>query len=130
MTALVVNGAEITCSFGVSPAVLTVVPGPASAGSPASSIATVADSIPVTNIASFGMCSSPNNPAVQSATAAAAGTPTPAPCVPATGTPWTPGSSAVTVNGLPALVEGSTCRCEWFGVISITSVGQVSSTAT
>lgn len=128
MTSIVVNGASIACSFGTTPAVLVATPSGTSVGSPASPIATVLDVVPITNIPTFGMCTSPSNPAVQAATTAASGVFTPAPCVPATGTPWAPPATAVTVGGVPAVLQTATCRCAWLGMVSVSSPGQVGAT--
>jgi hypothetical protein len=88
--------------------------------------ANINDYLPMVNIMSFGMCSSPANPAVIAATAAALGTPTPAPCVPMTTSPWTPGAIAQPVNldGVPALDDISVLMCTWAGVISVSYAGQ------
>jgi hypothetical protein len=83
------------------------------------------DHIPIVNIRPFGMCTSPTNPVVIAATAAALGTPTPAPCVPATVTPWVPGSPTVMLNMMPALNNTSKLMCMWAGVIQVSFPGQV-----
>jgi hypothetical protein len=84
----------------------------------------VLDHVPLLNIAPFGMCRSPLNPAVAAATAAASGALTPMPCVPATASPWSPGSAKVTLGGAPALTEASTTICLWGGNVQITDPGQ------
>lgn len=124
MAQLVNMGAMMQCSFGVAPCPLVVLPtGRVMASSmPA---ANIMDSKPMVNIASFGMCSSPANPAVAAATAAALGVLTPMPCIPATAAPWTPGSPTVMVGGMPALSSTCTCMCSYGGVITITNPGQV-----
>jgi|ERR1017187_789827 uncharacterized Zn-binding protein involved in type VI secretion len=122
MPQLVTAGAMMMCSFGVAPSALAVLPiNKTNATTPA---ANIADSIPMTNIPTFGMCMSIANPAVASATAAALGVLTPMPCVPVTA-PWTPGSATVMIGGMPALNNTSTCMCCWGGVIQITFPGQV-----
>ena len=93
---------------------------PVNAGTPA---ANVADFVPLTNIPSFGMCGAIANPAVAAATAAASGAFTPAPCVPAVSTPWTPGAGKVMVGGQPALHQGCQAMCTWGGVITIATPG-------
>ncbi|WP_199185553.1 DUF4280 domain-containing protein [Streptomyces carminius] len=119
---LVVAGAMLRCSFGAAPAVLVVPPrNTTSARRP---VATVQDIRPVVNIPTFGMCASPLNPAVVAATAAAAGVPTPAPCVPAIAAPWVPGSPTVRVNRQPALTAASTCVCRWSGMVTVVNAGQ------
>lgn len=118
----VASGAMITCSFGVAPGTLTVLPsGRVNAdGVP---MATVMDHKPNVNIAPFGMCTSLSNPQVVSATSAAQGVLTPQPCVPMTQTPWSPGSAKVTIGGMPALDNSSTCNCLWAGVVTIGNPG-------
>jgi hypothetical protein len=124
MGQLVCTGATIMCSFGATPSVLIALPRSRAmvAGRPA---ATIMDSAPFVNIASFGMCMSLGNPVVAAATAAALGALTPMPCAPATGTPWTPGSPTVSMGGLPALSNTSICQCGYGGVITIGSPGQL-----
>jgi hypothetical protein len=121
----VVNGALLACTFGLAPATLQVLPTNEveADNQPA---ATIMDFIPNTNIMPFGMCSSPANPEVAAATAAAMGVLTPQPCMPATTSPWTPGAATVLIANLPALDNVSTCMCMWAGVISVTSPGQTS----
>ena len=112
----VASGAVLACSFGVAPSVLCV-PGP---GSEASVLAHV----PLVNIAAFGMCESPANPVVATATAAALGVPTPAPCVPVTPAPWVPGDPRRLVDGAPALTMSSACICTWCGMIEVVAPGR------
>ena len=125
MSSLVCTGATLQCSFGTTPATFSA----SSADVSASQVAagTVAD-VGAANIASFGMCTSMSNPTVASATAAS-GVLTPQPCQPLL-SPWTPGSSSVTVDGEPALDDSSTCSCGWGGAITVGSAGQVSATVT
>jgi len=120
----VCSGALISCSFGSAPSTLTVLPVNMvnTSNMPA---ATIMDYIPLVNIMSFGTCSSPSNPVVAAATSAALGVLTPMPCVPATASPWSPGISDVSIGGLSALDDGSTCNCMWAGSISISFAGQV-----
>jgi hypothetical protein len=72
----------------------------------------------------FGMCSSPSNPVVASATAAALGVLTPMPCVPNTTTPWAPGATTVLLANQPVLNDTSTLNCMWGGVIKVNFAGQ------
>ncbi|MGZ4215259.1 MAG: DUF4280 domain-containing protein [Solirubrobacteraceae bacterium] len=126
MTVLVANGAQIMCDLGTTPSVLTVIPGPphiAASSPPPAPLATITDFVPLTNIASFGMCMSPANPAVQAATAAASGVFTPAPCVPATAGPWAP-AATVLVSGVPAFDQTATCHCAWAGTVAVVNPGQ------
>lgn len=82
--------------------------------------ATVNDFAPMTNIAPFGMCKTQANPQVAAATAAAQGALTPQPCMPVIPSPWSPGSSIVTIQGAKALTADSKCSCQWTGSIEIT----------
>ena len=123
MAQFVVMGAMLTCSFGATPSPLTVVrPTVTIGGRPA---ATVMDYVPMANIMSFGMCKTQSNPAVAAATAAALGTPTPAPCIPNTVSQWIPGNLKVTIQNQAALMSTCSCMCAWGGKISITSAGQL-----
>ena len=116
------TGAQLRCSMGLAPAVFNATPKPLLAGGkPAGNIQ---DFVPIMNIAPFGMCRSPANPVVAAATAAALGTLTPMPCVPATVAPWTPGAAMAQLAGSPALSNSATLSCMWAGVITITDPGQ------
>jgi hypothetical protein len=120
----VVNGAAMMCSFGMAPATLTVLPIPM-VDIDSQPAATIMDHVPLVNIPPFGMCTSPANPTVAAATAAALGVLTPMPCVPATSAPWVPGAPMTQIGSQPALVSGSQCLCNWGGVIQITFPGSM-----
>ena len=119
----VCNGATLICSFGVAPSMLAVLPKNQmlTSNMPA---ANIMDNVPTVNIMPFGMCTTPSNPAVASATAAAMGVLTPMPCVPVTPAPWAPGSPTVLLSNVPALNDMSKLMCTWGGVISVTVPGQ------
>jgi hypothetical protein len=121
----VVNGAMCQCTMGMAPSSLVVLPTNMVSGEKVPK-ANIMDFIPMTNIMPFGMCQSPANPTVASATAAALGVLTPMPCIPATVAPWTPGAAQTTVAKMPALQASDTCMCMWGGSISITNPGQTS----
>ena len=118
----VCTGASLVCTFGTAPSVFSatakmVVTSNMDAGN-------IMDHVPMMNIKPFLMCTSQSNPTVAAATAAALGTPTPAPCIPATPAPWAPGSPTVLVANQPALNNSSKLACIWGGVISVTVPGQ------
>ncbi len=117
-------GAMLQCSFGVAPSSLVVLPTNKvmAEGPPA---ANIMDHKPLVNIMPFGMCSSPANPTVAAATAAALGVLTPMPCVPATSSPWVVGAPTVLIANMPALDNVSKCICNWGGVISIVNPATV-----
>lgn len=120
--------AQLMCTMGVAPSVLQVLPvNRVQCGKQIA--ATIMDMAPMANIMPFGMCMSPANPVVASATAAAMGVLTPMPCIPATTAPWTPGSPSVLLGGMPMLNNTSTCMCMWAGMISIVTPGQFTITA-
>ncbi len=125
MPELVVNGAQLTCTFGVAPAALTVLPSAPVVQAGGQLLARVVDFVPMANIAPFGMCTTPSNPQVAAATSAAMGVLTPQPCIPVTTSPWTPGSTKVSAGGVPVLTSQSRCTCAWGGQISIVQAGQV-----
>lgn len=125
MAKLVCNTASASCSMGTAPGTLVVLPAnqATTGGQPA---ATILDHAPMVNVLPFGMCTSPANPQVAAATAAASGVLTPMPCIPVTSSPWTPGSATVTIGGNPALNDSSQCLCAWGGTITVSSAGQSS----
>ena len=124
MGQLVVNTAQLKCSFGLAPSVLTVLPADKvfALNQPA---ATIMDYKPMVNIKPFGMCQSMLNPQVAAATAAAQGVLTPQPCIPVTSAPWVPGSPTVMIGNKMALNNSSKCMCNWAGVIEVVMPGQM-----
>ncbi|WP_137937474.1 DUF4280 domain-containing protein [Chitinivorax sp. B] len=118
MPSQVSMGAQLQCTFGAAPSSLVVLPTDQvmAEGPPA---ATIMDFKPMVNIMPFGMCSSPSNPTVAAATAAAMGVLTPMPCIPATASPWVVGAPTVLIGNKPALDNVSKCMCSFGGVISI-----------
>ena len=115
----VCGGAMLTCSFGMTPSALNVLP--VSRVVSSMPLATIMDNKPFVNVMTFGMCSSLANPTVASATAAALGVLTPMPCVPLLTAPWAPGSPTVLIGGSPALNNTSKLICGYGGVIQITN---------
>ena len=120
----VVNGATLMCSFGMAPSSMGVLPvnRTLSGNQPA---ANIMDHLPAVNIRPFGMCNTPSNPTVATATASASGVLTPMPCIPVTVTPWVTGAPTVLIGSMPALDNTHTCTCMWGGVITVTLPGQV-----
>jgi hypothetical protein len=115
----VVNGAQLLCSFGTAPVPMVVLPAKrVMATMPA---ATITDNVPMMNIMPFAMCNSPANPATKRPPPVFF---TPAPCVPATASPWAPGSTSCLIGGVPALDSGSKLMCNWGGVIQVVNPGQ------
>ena len=124
MAQLVVMGAMLQCTFGMAPSSMVVTPENKVIGVKMAA-ATIMDNVPMKNIMPFAMCQSLANPQVAAATSAAMGVLTPQPCIPVTAAPWAPGSPTVMIGNKPALNSTSKCMCNWAGVISITSPGQV-----
>jgi hypothetical protein len=118
---IMTTGAMMTCSFGVAPSTLNVLP-VARTTSGEMPVATIADAAPMVNIPPFGMCTTLSNPTVAAATAAALGVLTPMPCVPVTAA-WIPQQPLVLVAGKPVLVAGSQCMCAWGGAITVMPAG-------
>ncbi len=123
MPSQVCNGATLQCSMGAAPSTFAASSVDVSATAPAGVVTDVAAS----NVAPFALCMSPANPQVAAATAAAQGVLTPQPCVPIL-SPWTPGSAAVTIAGVPALDDASQCICSWAGVVTVSAPGQTAVT--
>lgn len=122
MGAQVVMGATLQCSFGVAPSSLMVLPTNRVMGS--TPAANIMDNVPMLNVLPFGMCSSPANPTVAAATAAALGVLTPMPCVPFTAAPWVPGVPTVLIGNMPAVDNNCKLMCNWGGVIQVINPGQ------
>lgn len=120
----VCTGAMLSCSFGLAPSTLTVLPIRRAlvGGRPA---ATIMDNVPFVNVAPFGLCTSLANPVVAAATAAAFGVLTPMPCTPVIPAPWLPVSPTVLIGGQPALNNLSSCQCTYGGLINIAMPGQL-----
>jgi hypothetical protein len=123
MPPFVANGATLQCSFGVAPSTMVVTPEKMATGTSAP-IANIMDHVPLKNIMPFGMCSSPANPMVIAATAAALGVLTPMPCIPATAAPWAPGVPTVMLKNFPVVDTKCKCMCNWGGVIQVVVPGQ------
>lgn len=117
------TGAVLRCPFGSAPASFSALPVPrvVISGRPAG---VITDAAPAVNIPPFGLCSSPSNPAVASATAAAMGALTPMPCVPVPAGPWLIPAPAVLIGGRPAVTSGSRLPCAWGGQIAVQFAGQ------
>jgi hypothetical protein len=113
----VCSGAQMMCTFGAAPSVLNILPVNRVMGS--TPVAGMMDNVPFLNISPFGMCSSPSNPMVAAATAAALGVLTPMPCIPATVAPWVGSPPTVVLGTFPILNNSSKLNCMWGGVISI-----------
>jgi hypothetical protein len=124
---LVCNGATLQCGFGAAPGTLTVLPDKKVMVS-SRPAAHIMDNKPMVNIAPFGMCTCPANPAVAAATAAAMGVLTPQPCIPVITAPWAPGAPTVLLAGQPALNNNSKLMCQWGGVIRVSVPGQTGTT--
>lgn len=122
MAMQVCAGAILQCSFGTAPSTLIVTP--ENKVLTTTPDANIMDHKPIKNIVSFVMCTTLSNPAVAAATAAASGTLTPAPCVPATAAPWAPGVPTVLIANQPALDDTSVLTCSYGGVITVKNAGQ------
>jgi hypothetical protein len=124
MAQLICNNATLQCSFGVAPSQLIVLPKNMvmANNQPA---ANIMDYLPMANIMPFGMCTTPSNPQVAAATAAAFGVLTPMPCIPVTTAPWVPGSPTVMIGKQPAVNNSCQLLCAWGGMISVVFAGQV-----
>jgi Domain of unknown function (DUF4280) len=119
-----VAGTAVTqCTFGLAPSVFNPTPRPILSSSLINGVIT--DNIPITNIVPFSMCSSPANPTVAAATAAALGVLTPMPCVPVIPAPWVPGVPNVLITNIPVLDNNCKLMCAWGGVISINFPAQI-----
>ena len=119
----VCTGAVMNCSFGMAPSTFNATTRPEQTSSMVAGVIT--DYIPLVNVPPFGVCTTPSNPQVAAATAAALGVLTPMPCVPVLPAPWAPGVPTVLITSIPALDDTCKLTCMWGGVISLTFAGQV-----
>lgn len=119
----VCSGATMKCSFGSSQAKLTIYPDRTVyfMGQP---MGNITDHVSMYNIASFGLCRTTSYPPTGAATSANHGKLTPRKCVPGTKTNWQSGKDDVLVQGNPALLKTSYCKCCYGGIITITNDGQ------
>lgn len=127
MAFIATQGSLCQCTFGVAPSPL-VVP-PVNRVFVSAPVATIMDNVPMVNILPFGMCSTPANPSVAAATAAALGVLTPMPCIPVVPAPWMSGLPTVMVGSQPVLTTESKAMCMWGGCIGICVPSQVTCTA-
>ncbi|MGN0236884.1 MAG: DUF4280 domain-containing protein [Lepagella sp.] len=93
-------------------------------------MANISDHKSMVNIPSFGKCHTVTYPPTGTQTAANQGKLTPMPCVPGTTMLWMNGKEDHIVQGKPALLKSSCCRCQWGGVITIINDGQVTTEPT
>lgn len=123
MACVATTGGLCTCTFGAAPTTLNILP--ANMVNATTSAGTIMDKTPLVNLPTFGMCSSPANPTVAAATAAALGVLTPMPCIPALAAPWAAGRPTILLKGNPILTNDSTLVCTYGGAISFSFAGQV-----
>jgi hypothetical protein len=116
-------GAQMMCSFGVAPSALVVLP-TNRVNTNMVPDANIMDHIPMVNIMPFGMCTTPSNPEVAAATAAALGVLTPMPCIPVTPAPWVTGAPTVLLAFFPTLDNISMLMCTWGGEITFMDAGE------
>ncbi len=118
MPNVVVAGAMVGCSMSIpplEPMPLAVTPsGPSVTAGPL--VATVMAITPE-NIATFGDCTAPGNPACANPTKQG-------PCKPMIAGPWAPGSATTKIGGMAVLTDDSVCECAYGGVIKVIEAGQ------
>jgi Domain of unknown function (DUF4280) len=112
MFTFLTNGTVLTCSFGGAPCPLVVLD--ATVTHKDQAVANILDHT-LDNVPSFGMCTSPENPAVIAQAGA------PAPCVPVIMTPWSPGVQNVSVRQMPTIDKTCQLTCAFSGVITAVS---------
>ena len=113
-------GCRVNCSQGLIPAVLVVTPEKRVILGQVP-LAGILDAKPFVNVATFGMCQSKLNPAVQAIIASSMGAVQVAPCIPAIITPWTPGNPRVLVSGTPVVTSNSKAMCAFGGQITLSA---------
>ncbi len=128
MGQLVTTGATLMCTMAAGVGTLNVTSQQMvlADGKP---VATIQDAASMSNISSFGMCTSLANPQVAAATAAALGVLTPQPCIPQPTGTWIPTQSTVLADGKPCLTNDCKTMCAYAGSISIAVPGQLITSA-
>ncbi len=111
--------ALLECSMGAAPTPFVADELPAAPKDLGLTAGTITQIVPGKNITPFGMCRSPANPAVASATAAAQGVLTPMPCTPTVVAPWAPPSACVKHMGVPLATASSICACAFGGMVKV-----------
>ena len=111
--AIISAGNLCKCSFGTIP--IPVVSTNANVQVENSPVLTIIDT---KSLVSFGLCSTPSNPAVK----LVAGIPVPAPCNAKIVTSWLNTKMSVLAGGRPVCTDKSICICKWGGVIKIIQI--------
>jgi hypothetical protein len=119
----VVTTAKLSCSFGSSQSSFNATAAVACKSSQQQT-GVINDHLAILNIRPFGRCSCLGNPVVAAATAANKGKLSPQPCIPATVSPWVPGSPTIMFRSMPALNNTSILNCMWGGIIRVDDAGQ------
>jgi hypothetical protein len=118
MGSYVASGAMLTCTMGLAPSTLTVLPVDM-VSTENKPMATIMDNKPFINVAPFALCSSPICPTFIKPLG------TPGPCVPNLPAPWITGKTDVLVGNKPALTDQCSLMCIYGGNIKITFPGEV-----
>ena len=112
------HGAMLTCTMGIAPATLNVLP-INRVNTENKPMATIMDNKPYVNVMPFGLCTSPACPTFIKPPG------TPGPCVPSLPAPWATGKPNVLVANKPALTKTSRLQCIYGGSISIAFPGEL-----
>lgn len=124
MALMVVDGAALSCPFGTIPGTLKVT-SQMEVLAAGKRVATLFDMVGKVNISGFGMCTSPTNPQVAAATAAALGVLTPQPCMFVSAAPWMTPKLMPLAKNIPCLCSDSRIMCTLgMGMISVMDPGQ------
>lgn len=117
MTMHVTHGAMMMCSMGSVPSILQTSVKPTTVRIEGKAVATVQHYKPFVNIPPFIFCNAPANPAIIPFTPLRI-------CTPQTFSPWSQGAVTIKENGIIALNQSSTLKCQYGGCISIVIPGQ------
>jgi hypothetical protein len=114
----VCNGAMLTCTMGIAPSALTVLP-VNRVNTENKPMSTIMENKPYINVKPFGLCTSPLCPTFIKISG------TPGPCVPTLPAPWVPGKPNVLVGNKPALTKQSSLMCVYGGTIKVAYPGEM-----
>lgn len=112
------HNAILTCSMGLTPSALCVLPN-RRVNTESKPKSTIMDHKAYLNVKPFGLCKSPVCPTFIKVSG------TPGPCLPALPGPWVPGKTNVLVGNQPALTKSSVLQCVYGGTIRIVYPGEL-----
>lgn len=123
MSFLLSSTTNLTCTMGLTPSPLNILPVNAVFGQ-FLPLATMMDNKPLLNIMPFGLCKSPANPMVAAIIASSLGAVTQGPCIPATFAPWVSSKPVIMIKNFPCITINDQLICSYGGMIKAVAPSQ------